>query len=411
MKLQIALKYIVKTLLLTPALLMLYVNGCLYYSPTHNTEGYSKNVLSQLKYLKYQLHEKHAATEMQGLFPEGFVFTTALYGLAWADFAENLNKKSPLFQEAISEVKWSIEQVQSEEGKVNFDPNLPLKYGAYYTGWATYLMGKYLILNQNDSIITPIFNENCQYINNAILNTNSPYLESYMGLAWPADNIMCLASLSLYEKNYPLQSSFSLMKPKASYKATISTWLSCIKQHLDSETGLIPHSFNPQTNENAEGARGSSQCLMNCFLMVIDSSFAKEQFALFKKHFIGKRLGLSAVLEYPIGVDKEGDVDSGPVIWGVGTAASIVAIRTMAVNDDPLYVPIRNSIEALGFANDFGKGKIYIFGVLPVADAFLAWSNAAEKQVTPSTPFLWRAVFHLISLITIVPFCWWVYRL
>ena len=400
MTLQIALKYIVKSLLLTPILLIFYVNGCLYYSPTHNTEGYSKDVLRQLKYLKYQLHEKHAATKMQGLFPEGFVFTTTLYGLAWADFAENLNKKSPLFQEAINEVKWSIEQVESEEGKANFDPILPLKYGAYYTGWVTYLMGKYLVLNPNDSIITPVFNENCQYINNAILNTKSPYLESYTGLAWPADNIMCLASLSLYNKIYPPQ-----------YKAIISTWLSRIKQHLDTEIGLIPHAFNPETNQGAEGVRGSSQSLINCFLMEIDSSFAKEQFALFKKHFIEKRLGLSAVLEYPIGVDKQGDVDSGPVIWGVGTAASIVAIRTMAVNDDPLYVPIRNSIEALGFANSFGKGKKYIFGALPMADAFLAWSNAAEKQVAPTPPFLWRAVFHLISLIIIVPFCWWIYRL
>jgi hypothetical protein len=400
MKFQITLKHIVKTLLLIPILLIVYINGCLYYSPSKNVESVNLDVLSQLKYLKFQLHEKHAATEMQGLFPEGFVFTTALYGLAWADFAENLNKKSPLFQEAIDEIKWSIEQVQSEVGKANFDPNLPLKYGAYYTGWATYLMGKYLVLNPNDGIIAHIFNENCQYIKSAILDTKSPYLESYIGLAWPADNIMCLASLSLYEKFYPPQ-----------YKATISTWLSRIKQHLDGETGLIPHSFNPETNESAESARGSSQSLMNCFLMDIDSSFAKEQFALFKKHFIEKRLGLSAVLEYPIGVDKQGDVDSGPVIWGVGTAASIVAIRTMAVNDDSLYVPIRNSIEALGFANSFGKGKKYIFGALPVADAFLAWSNAAEKRVTPAPPFLWRCTFHLISLIIIVPFCWWVYRL
>jgi hypothetical protein len=197
MKFQIALKHIVKTLLLIPILLIVYINGCLYYSPSKNVESVNLDVLSQLKYLKFQLHEKHAATEMQGLFPEGFVFTTALYGLAWADFAENLNKKSPLFQEAIDEIKWSIEQVQSEVGKANFDPNLPLKYGAYYTGWATYLMGKYLVLNPNDGIIAHIFNENCQYIKSAILDTKSPYLESYIGLAWPADNIMCLASLSL----------------------------------------------------------------------------------------------------------------------------------------------------------------------------------------------------------------------
>lgn len=394
------LKRFIKLLLLAPVLLILYINYCLYYSPSKNAESINIDVLNQLKYLNYQLHEKHAATEMQGLFPEGFVFTTALYGLAWADFATNLDKKTPLYQEAISEIKWSIEQVKSEDCKATFTRILPLEYGAHYTGWTTYLMGKYLILNQNDSIIANQFISNCENINASYMKPSTTYLESYLGLSWPADNIMCLASLSLCDKIYPPQ-----------YKVSILNCLSRIKGHLDTETGLIPHAFNFETNQAAEGARGSSQSLINCFLTEIDSGFAKQQFQLFKKHFIEKRLGLVAVLEYPKGVEKEGDVDSDPVIWDVGTAASIVAIRTMAVNDDPLYVPIRNSIEALGFTNSFGVGKKYIFGVLPVADAFLVWSNAAEKQVTPEPPILWRGIFHLISLIIIVPFCWWVYRL
>ncbi len=256
------IKRFVQFFVLIPAFLLLYINGKLYYSPNFKTEGpsvYNQDVLSQLRYLKNELHNNQGGEKMQALFPEGFVFTTALYGLAWADFVAQIDKKHPLFQEANKEIKWSIGQVNSTKGK---------------------------------------------------------------------------------------------------------------------------------------------------------AIFAKDQFEKYKKHFIEYKFGLPAVREYPIGVDNDGDVDSGPVIMGVGASASIVAIRAMAENKEAaFYVPIRNAIEAFGFPNSFGFGKKYVLGELTVADAFIAWSNAKSVQNLPNPPFFWRMWLHLFSLCVLSFICWFAWKL
>lgn len=422
----IIIKRFVQFFVISPALLLLYINGSLYYSPNFKTEGqsiYNQDVLSQLRYLKNELHNNQAGQKMQSLFPEGFVFTTALYGLAWTDFVEHIDKKHPLFREANEEIKWCIAEINSDKGKAIFSNNLPLKYGAFYNGWSSYLSGKYLIINNLDKRDTAISNQfinQCQAISEAIKTAKFDFLESYPQNAWQADNIICLASLSLHDKIYPPQ-----------YKTAIDNWLSQIKTHLDTKTGLIPHAFESEWKKRLEayiyneshsfatskepeytGARGSSQSLINCFLPDIDSVFAKDQFEKYKKYFIEYKFGLPAVREYPIGIDNDGDVDSGPVIMGIGASASIVAIRAMAENKDAaFYVPIRNCIEALGFPNCFGAGKKYVFGELAVADAFIAWSNAKSVPNLPKPPFFWRMIFHLLSLFVIALICWIAYKL
>ncbi len=420
----IIIKRIVQFLVLLPVFLLLYINGKLYYSPNYKTEGtsvYNQDVLSQLRYLKNELHNNQAGEKMQALFPEGFIFTTVLYGLAWTDFVELMDKKHPLFQEANEEIKWSISQVNSDMGKAVFSDDLPLKYGAFYNGWSSYLMAKYLTINdldKRDTAISNQFQNQCEAISEAIKTSKFDFLESYFHNAWQADNVLCLASLSLHDKIYPPQ-----------YKTTIDTLLNNIKANSDAHTGLIAHIFKfiafeqrVITFDNGDasykagsglyGARGSSQSLINCFLPDIDSVFAKDQFEKYKKHFIEYKFGLPAIREYPKGIDSQGDVDSGPVILGVGSSASIVAIRAMAENKEgEFYVPIRNSIEAFGFPNSFGFGKKYVFGELAVADAFIAWGNAKSTQNIPNPPFYWRMTFHLISLFVIGLICWLVFKL
>jgi len=63
-------------------------------------------------------------------------------------------------------------------------------------------------------------------------------------------------------------------------------------------------------------------------------------------------------------------------------------------------VGIRNSLQAFGFGKSIGGKKNYLFGALPIADAFMAWSNAIEvseaNRLKGSPPNL--IVMHLISL-------------
>jgi hypothetical protein len=397
------LKRLVQTFLLLFVFLIIYLNLKLYHTPVCEN-GINQDVVKQLSFLENELKSNQAAERMQKVFPEGYLFSNVLYGLAWADILANADKNSVLFKKGRTEIRFSIDQINSLEGKIIFNETLDLPYGAFYKGWSSYLMGKYLKLldsPQQDTAIHNLFVSNCLAIEESILKTDKPYLESYLNLAWPADNIMCLASLNLHDEIYPPQ-----------YKALKNEWMSRIKAHLDNKTGLIPHAYSLYNNTGADGVRGSSQSLMHCFLPALDSSFAQDQFQKYKKDFLDYKLTLPNFREYSKGFQGSGDIDSGPIIWDVGPVASIVGIKAMVENKDWTFCkPIRNCIETLGFPISFGEKKRYLFGQLFIADAFIAWSNAKACEVLQDDAGWWRWKFHLISLIVLVPFCWWVYRL
>lgn len=397
------IKRILQIGLLLLALIIVVINAKLYYTP-QCLGGMNQDVLNQLNHLEKELKDHQAAQNMQNIFPEGFVFSNVLYGLAWVDVLENADKQSEVFKKGCAEIRWSIEQINSEQGKSTFDADLSLPYGAFYNGWLTYLQGKYLQLKNPIDLDTTIDNQfkiNCLAIQKAIEKTELPYLESYTQAAWPADNILCLASLDVHDKIYPPQ-----------YQTTKTTWLNRIKAHLDTEMSLIPHAYNLAENKGLERVLGSSQSLMLCFLPALDSPFAQEQFQKYKTYFVDYKLTLPAIREYPNGKKGAEHIDSGPVIWDVGAVASIVGIKAMLENKDSgLYKPIRNCIEAFGFPYIFNHKKQYLFGQLFVADAFIAWSNAKACSFEEDKAGWWRWRFHLLSLLLVVPFCWWVFKL
>lgn len=387
-----------KTLLILIIIGIGYLNYSMYYTPNFNTkEGntYNIDVLHQLQHLKEELH-KGSGQDMQNIYPEGFIFLNALYGLTWCDLLQNVNKESPLFKEGIQEVDWVLAQIHSENGTKIFDKHLPIKYGAFYAGWSNYLLAQKLALLPVGAIDTSEkqqFIKKCDQIRSAIEKSETPYLESYRNQAWPADMLICVASLALHDQLFEKR-----------YTIVIEDWLAKVKQRLDKETGLIPHAVAASSGNALEGARGCSQSLILNFLKDIDPHFASEQFKIYKTLFVDYRFGLPGIREYPKGRSGWGDIDSGPVLLGIGGAASIVGQRTMAQYQDwTIYEGLRNSIEGFGVGMTFNKKKRYIFGVLPMADAFIAWANVMEtKELSEQETNNWRYKFHLLSLVLLV---------
>lgn len=392
---------LLKYLLLTPFLLLfiwiLFLNIKLYHTPKiiqDEQEQVNQEVIYQLYHLKDQFGEG-AAQEMQRLFPEGFIFLHALYVLTWSDIAADLNPESEAFAVAIKEIDTSLGRMQSEQGKRIFPKNMDFTYGAFYNGWTAYSIGNRLRL-QSDSLLEVRLKQICKRIATAYRKKDYNYLKSYQGGIWPADNLLCLASLRLHDRIFD-----------ANYQSVADSCLLQIKANLDPETGLIPHSISTETMKVREGARGSSQSLINNFLVEIDSIFAFEQFRIYKEFFVENRLGLIGIREYPKGRVGKGDIDSGPVIWNIGGASSIVGMRTfMQYGKVEIARSLQNSVEAFGVPIRLNKKKRYLFGVLPMADAFIAWGNALNQKHSMETSFP-KGKFHLISLIvlTILGFC------
>jgi len=245
--------------------LFLYFNVRLYDTRQCSSNAGNTDLIGQLHFLKKALHENKAGEAAQNLYPEGFMFIHALYALAWCDAVVDLPPDNELRIEAAVELSYCLEQMDSPVGKAVFNPRLPLKYGAFYKGWTTYVRGRYLQLNERDSLESQRFEADCAEIEKAIKETRKPYLESYDGLCWPADNIVCLAALSLHDR---------IFKPQ--FECARAAWLERIKSTLLPDYQLIPHGYDLERNIPLESVRGSSQTLILAFLPEIDPEFSQS---------------------------------------------------------------------------------------------------------------------------------------
>jgi hypothetical protein len=146
-----------------------------------------------------------------------------------------------------------------------------------------------------------------------------------------------------------------------------------VKTNLDPATGLLPHQVAPQPI----GARASSQGIIQRFLVDIDPAFTRSQYEIFRDKFV---TGVG-VREYPKGVGGTGDVDSGPLILGFSLSATVVAMGAARVQHDPLADRLAREGDLLGLPLTGLTTKRYLFGMLPIGDAFLAWSASARPLV------------------------------
>jgi hypothetical protein len=306
-----------------------------------------------------------APQEMQHLFPEGAPFAYALYGLASCNLANGGHGMQR--QELLDEARWSLEQLDSDEVKGRFPLLLPPDHGAFLSGWTAYLHGNVLgalsVIERSEEDVA-VFRARCDTIAKTLLHSDRPYIESYNGMAWPADVMVCVAALAQHDALFP-----------PVYTSIIQDWVRNVEGRLD-PSGMLAHAWDPIRDMPRTSARGSSMALMNIFLPPIDSTLAKKQFKLFKQNFLSSRFGLPVVREHPIGTYGRGDIDSGPLIFGVGPAATIVGAGACRRNGDVAgALALESTVDAFGFTTG-AEVRRYLFGALPIADLFIIWCRS-----------------------------------
>ena len=365
--------------------------------PYGNKEDLSQPLM-QLNYLNAEVHND-LGSRMQLIFPEGYDFTNALYGLSWAAIAENSIDNTEIYPAAIKEAIYAYNYLDSPTGKEPFSANMEPAYGIFYNGWKNYLLANILRVQYPlDSSLLKPFEINCSFIADAFSKNIFP--DSYPDNAWPTDACVAIASLALHDK---------ITTPQ--YEELIKKWIAAVRLKLDASTGLIPHSVVSRTGTTLEPARGSSMALMLIFLSDIDPAFAKELYPVFEKTFLTTRIGLPVLREFPKGNFSGGDIDSGPVIFGVGFSATIVAPGAcLRMGEIAAAEKISGVVEACGFATSYDDEKKYLFGKLPVADLFILWSRLQQPAVEVSEESS-MGCYYWISLLTLALILLWVWRL
>jgi hypothetical protein len=385
--------------ILLASILIVWINLKLY---TENLDKKEKreDIICQLNFLNNELKHNNLGERMQKIFPEGFVFANVLYGLSWCELGLSAPLESTKTQ-ALKEALFAYNQINTEQAKLIFDPALEPENGIFYIGWNNYLLSKILLLDstfENHETYKKLYSKQCEQIATALQKSNTPFLETYKEASWPADMCVAMASISHHDKNF---------EPK--YKNLIADWVAKVKAKLDPKTQMIPHRVDSESGETIEGARGCSTSLTLRLMAEIDPAFALEQYKLYKEKFVSTALGLPSIREYPKGQSGYGDIDSGPVILGVGFAGTIVSVSTFSVLGDPdLSENQYKTINAFGFSQKTSDTKKYIFGQLPIADAFIAWSRSSglnyPENIKPASKY-WRLKFHAISTL-IVSLLW-----
>ncbi|MGN9912139.1 hypothetical protein ACTMTJ_31825 [Phytohabitans sp. LJ34] len=370
---------------------------------TAGTSDEPFGVRRQLAFLRAEL-AGGAGERAQELFPEGYYFAHVLYGLSWVE----LGHRGPAGgrAEAAREARWALARLESPAGREPFSPGLTPEYGVFYRGWTNWLRGGLITLDRDPAELRR-FADDSAALGAAFDGAASPYLTAYPAQAWPVDSTVAVASLRLHD---------TLLPPR--FAGTVSRWLAGVRERLDPRTGLMPHRVDPATGEPQEVARGTSQSVIHRFLVEIDPAFAAEQYLRFRDRYVVRPLGLGpAVREYPKGMDGPGDVDSGPLPLGVSLSATVVTIGAAQVHGDArLAGALANYGEVAGAPIDTPRTKRYALGLLPIGDAFLAWSKTARPWVAaprdpPPAGIPWWWALPMLSLLLAVGVLPWTPRL
>jgi hypothetical protein len=372
-----------------------WVNIAVHQAPSKGSEAEVNRLKGQLRYLEPRMHTDLGAA-MQSLFPEGSAFAHVLYGLSWSGLAIKVPDDAALRMHARTEAHWALAQLDHPSLQAQFAMTGALPTGVFHSGWRDLLIGSICLFDPTDSALQARWDEETHALVRAFAASPSPYLGSYEGMAWPADATVAMASIALHHRHRNVQD-----------RAVIERWAAQVRLRLD-DRGLMPHEWDPVADRLLQGGRGSSQALMNVLLPVIDSALSREQYTLFQEHFFSEQLGVPVVREHPRGASGRGDVDSGPLILGVGPAATIVGASAACASGDVFHAQeFAATVDGFGFVTG-GEHPRYLFGALPIADLFIAWGRSqASPAVASSYPRFLRFHGWSVMVLLLIWAPWW----
>ena len=363
--------------------------------------------------LRHMVRDENAAQSMQKVFPEGGCFTVTLYGLAWTNLAAHFDIDQDMRNAAIREAMWAIEQYDEPHVAGPFTTT-QVRNGVFWLGQRNLVIGQLLAIMPQATrppALVQEFHDNSRSLAQAFLASPTAHLDSYPQLCWPADNVTALASLLIHDDIYATE-----------YRAAFNYWKTWTKAHADPLTGLPAGHLVSMTGQLLQPARGCANSWMLALISQMEPTAARDMYELYQRHFLISRLGISVFREYPKDMSLGADIDSGPIILEAGVTATGVGLAAALSNGD-----LQTAEDIYGLAATLGlkgnekhadhRGTRYLFGGLPVGDAFLTWAHTLpvpNSRLSTTRSFggrLWARkpiiiIFLTYSIIVVFVFRW-----
>lgn len=194
---------------------------------------------------------------------------------------------------------------------------------AAYLGYLNLLLSFHHYLDKNSRFA--ILNDKIsQFLAERLKKSPLFLLYTYPGELYVTDNCAVVGSLGLYGKAVR----------NDEYCKLAYTWTDrCRKDYMDKKTGLLFQSIS-ECGSSRDSPRGSGTTLGLYYVSFADIDFSKELYGAVQKELMTTFAGFLAVREYPRNIQKGGDIDSGPVIFGMGFSATGFSVGGAKIFND-----------------------------------------------------------------------------
>jgi hypothetical protein len=187
-----------------------------------------------------------------------------------------------------------------------------------------------------------------------------------MKLRWPADQAATLASLARFERAH---GQHLVEEPLARWEAQL--------QGSMDEARRLPRSEVTGRAGSALMARGCAQSFMTRYVAEVDAPLAKTFWAPYVEQYLARHGPLVGFREWPRGIERRADADSGPIVEGVGAAASAFGIAAARAMGEGLLAAQLQASADLVLA--VGVGGSAAQGLLPASIRFVGrWQPAVR---------------------------------
>lgn len=326
------------------------------------------DVEAQLAFIRARLHEPEGVAFRQPNSVWG-VFAHTLYGFSLVNTVLLDPHNETRRAEASHELEWLLERLNQPAATQGF-VSTQVPYGVFYLGERNLtLAGLMLIDPDPDPDYEQQFHHNSHLLYEAFMNSPSAHLETWPGAAWPADNVPALYSLVIHDRLY-----------NTNYGRAAARWVEVMAATADPATGLMASRIDYASGAALDLPRGCALSLTFAFLPDFAPDFARAQYAAYRRHFFKTTLGFAGIREYPPGRERPADIDSGPILLGVGAAATGIGLAaTKAMGDTATFESIVQLSEIIGLPVQRSGQKAYLLGQLLIGDEFQVWG----KTITP----------------------------
>ena len=207
-------------------------------------------------------------------------------------------------------------------------------------------------------------------------NAHAP-LMPHVKMRWSADQAAILHSLWMCDKNY--KTDF--------HKKPSERWLDHMKLNMtDEKTGL----FQTEAMGVKQYSKQPRGCALS-YLIYYASSFApdvaQEQWRRYKEHMLIKKMGLLGFREYLMAYEGKWTPDSGPIIGGIGVAATGLGLKAASsMSDEDVMATLRGSLDSViricqGVSFIPGINVIASIGTDILASSILSACSFAEADI------------------------------